>query len=200
MPLPTITLLAPTARPPAQLHYSCVTCSLGWVLLATRSDAPAANNSALPPLAVLYFGDAAAPLVAELQRCYPQSELVQDDAGLTGLAQAVLATLQDPAAAHRVPLVLAGTAFQQKVWQALCRIPAGSTLSYSELATQLGQAKAVRAVASANGANEISLLVPCHRLIGKSGALTGYRWGLARKQALLALEAPASQRLRTSGA
>ncbi|MFG5779575.1 methylated-DNA--[protein]-cysteine S-methyltransferase [Comamonas sp. J-3] len=200
MPLPTITLLAPTARPPAQLHYSCVTCSLGWVLLATRSDAPAANNSALPPLAVLYFGDAAAPLVAELQRCYPQSELVQDDAGLTGLAQAVLATLQDPAAAHRVPLVLAGTAFQQKVWQALCRIPAGSTLSYSELATQLGQAKAVRAVASANGANEISLLVPCHRLIGKSGALTGYRWGLARKQALLALEAQASQRLRTSGA
>lgn len=194
MPLPTITLLAPTARPPAQLHYSCVTCSLGWVLLATRSDAPAANNSALPPLAVLYFGDAAAPLVAELQRCYPQSELVQDDAGLTGLAQAVLATLQDPAAAHRVPLVLAGTAFQQKVWQALCRIPAGSTLSYSELATQLGQAKAVRAVASANGANEISLLVPCHRLIGKSGALTGYRWGLARKQALLALEAQASQR------
>ena len=200
MPLPTITLLAPTARPPAQLHYSCVTCSLGWVLLATRSDAPAANNSALPPLAVLYFGDAAAPLVAELQRCYPQSELVQDDAGLAGLAQAVLATLQDPAAAHRVPLVLAGTAFQQKVWQALCRIPAGSTLSYSELATQLGQAKAVRAVASANGANEISLLVPCHRLIGKSGALTGYRWGLARKQALLALEAQASQRLRTSGA
>lgn len=111
-----------------------------------------------------------------------------------------MATLQDPAAAHRVPLVLAGTAFQQKVWQALCRIPAGSTLSYSELATQLGQAKAVRAVASANGANEISLLVPCHRLIGKSGALTGYRWGLARKQALLALEAHASQRLRTSGA
>ena len=200
MPLPTITLLAPTARPPAQLHYSCVTCSLGWVLLATRSDAPAANTSALPPLAVLYFGDAAAPLVAELQRCYPQSELVQDDAGLAGLAQAVLATLQDPAAAHRVPLVLAGTAFQQKVWQALCRIPAGSTLSYSELAAQLGQAKAVRAVASANGANEISLLVPCHRLIGKSGALTGYRWGLARKQALLALEAQASQRLRTSGA
>ena len=194
MPLPTITLLAPTARPPAQLHYSCVTCSLGWVLLATRSDAPAANNSALPPLAVLYFGDAAAPLVAELQRCYPQSELVQDDAGLTGLAQAVLATLQDPAAAHRVPLVLAGTAFQQKVWQALCRIPAGSTLSYSELAAQLGQAKAARAVASANGANEISLLVPCHRLIGKHGALTGYRWGLARKQALLALEAQASQR------
>ena len=194
MPLPTITLLAPTARPPAQLHYSCVTCSLGWVLLATRSDAPAANTSALPPLAVLYFGDAAAPLVAELQRCYPQSELVQDDAGLAGLAQAVLATLQDPAAAHRVPLVLAGTAFQQKVWQALCRIPAGSTLSYSELAAQLGQAKAARAVASANGANEISLLVPCHRLIGKHGALTGYRWGLARKQALLALEAQASQR------
>ena len=200
MPLPSITLLPPSARPPAQLHYSCVPCSLGLVLLVTRSDAPAANTSALPPLAVLYFGDTAAPLVAELQRCYPQSELVQDDAGLAGLAQAVLATLQDPAAAHRVPLVLAGTAFQQKVWQALCRIPAGSTLSYSELATQLGQAKAVRAVASANGANEISLLVPCHRLIGKSGALTGYRWGLARKQALLALEAQASQRLRTSGA
>ena len=194
MPLPSITLLPPSARPPAQLHYSCVPCSLGLVLLVTRSDAPAANTSALPPLAGRYFGDTAAPLVAELQRCYPQSELVQDDAGLASLVQAVLATLQDPAAAHRVPLVLAGTAFQQKVWQALCRIPAGSTLSYSELAAQLGQAKAARAVASANGANEISLLVPCHRLIGKHGALTGYRWGLARKQALLALEAQASQR------
>ena len=188
MPLPTITLLAPTARPPAQLHYSCVTCSLGWVLLATRSDAPAANNSALPPLAVLYFGDAAAPLVAELQRCYPKSHIVRDDTGLAALAQAVQAAIADPCLAHTVPLVLGGTAFQQRVWQALCTIPTGETRSYTALTAQLGDPKAVRAVARANGANEISVFVPCHRVIGKHGALTGYRWGLARKQALLQLE------------
>ncbi len=188
-----ITLLPTPPRAPAQLHYSVVPCSLGLVLIATRSDAPTVPGQRLPPLAVLYFGDEAAPLVAELAQCYPKSTLVHDDAGLAALAQAVQAALQTPALAAQVPLVLGGTAFQQKVWQALCQIPPGQTRSYSELTALLGDPKAVRAVGRANGANEISLLVPCHRVIGKNGSLTGYRWGLERKHALLATEGFASQ-------
>ena len=195
MPPPSITLLPTPPRPPAQLHYRCVPCALGVVLIATRSDAPAATAGALPPLAALYLADEAAPLLAELQRCYPKSTLVHDDAGLAALAQAVQAAIADPQLAHRVPLALGGTAFQQRVWRALCDIPVGATRSYTALTEQLGDIKALRAVARANGANEISVFVPCHRVIGKHGALTGYRWGLERKRALLQLEghaAPAS--------
>lgn len=186
--MPPIALLPTPPRAPARLHYSVQPCTLGQVLIATRSDAPEAPGRALPPLAVLYFGDDAAALVTELARCYPRSTLVADEAALAALAQAVQAAIDQPARAAQVPLVLAGTAFQQRVWQALCAIPVGETRSYSELAATLGDPQAVRAVARANGANEISLFVPCHRLIGKHGALTGYRWGLARKQALLAAE------------
>ena len=186
--LPHITLLPVPARTPAQLHYSVIPCTLGQMLIATRSDATTAPGHTLPPLAVLYLGDDAATLAAELQSQYPRSQLLRDDARLAALGQAVCNALDDPHAAAQVPLVLAGTAFQQRVWQALCRIPAGETRSYSELTASLGDPKAVRAVARANGANEISLLVPCHRVIGKNGALTGYRWGLTRKQAMLSAE------------
>ena len=187
MPHRQITLLPTPPRAPLQLYYSCLPCTLGSVLIATRSDAPAAAN-AMPPLAVLYLGDDAAPLADELQRCYPKSQITRDDTGLSALAQAVLAAMADPQLAHAVPLVLGGTAFQQRVWRALCDIPVGKTCSYTDLTAQLGDPKAIRAVARANGANEISVFVPCHRVIGKHGALTGYRWGLARKQALLQLE------------
>ena len=188
MPQARITLLPTPPSAPAQLQYSCLPCGLGTVLIATRSDAPATATHPLPPLAVLYLGDQAAPLVAELQRCYPKSQITQADADLAALAQVVLAAMANPPLAQAVPLALGGTAFQQRVWQALCAIPVGETRSYTALTEQLGDPKAVRAVARANGANEISVFVPCHRVIGKHGALTGYRWGLARKQALLQLE------------
>lgn len=189
--LPSITVLPTHLRHPKILHYSVIRSELGQVLIATRSDAPATPASALAPLAVLYLGDDEAPLVAELQRCYPKSHIVRDDTGLAALAQAVQAAIADPCLAHTVPLVLGGTAFQQRVWQALCAIPVGETRSYTALTAQLGDPKAIRAVARANGANEISVFVPCHRVIGKHGALTGYRWGLARKQSLLQLEGAA---------
>ena len=183
-----IALLPTPAAPPATLHYSITPCALGLVLIATRSDAPSDPGAVLPALAVLYLGDAEAQLEAELAQTYRRSHLVRDEAGLSSLAQAVQRAIDDPQTAQQVPLVLAGTAFQQRVWQALCHIPVGETRSYSQLTAQLGDPKAVRAVARANGANEISVFVPCHRVIGKHGALTGYRWGLARKQALLQLE------------
>lgn len=87
-----------------------------------------------------------------------------------------------------LPLIFAGTAFQQKVWKALMEIPFGKTVSYLELSKQLGDEKAIRAVASANGANAISIIVPCHRVVGSNGALTGYAGGLKAKQQLLQLE------------
>ena len=87
-----------------------------------------------------------------------------------------------------IPLAAKGTPFQMQVWQALCDIPYGHSMSYQELADYIGNPKAVRAVGSANGKNPISVIVPCHRVIGKSGQLTGYAGGVARKKALLNLE------------
>lgn len=89
-----------------------------------------------------------------------------------------------------IPLTLAGSPFQQKVWQQLMLIPFGTTLSYLELSKKIGDAKAIRAVANANGANAISIIIPCHRVIGSNGNLTGYAGGLKAKQQLLQLEAP----------
>ena len=189
LPVSSITLLPTAPRPnqPAGLRYSTTTCQLGQALLAVRSDATTLHHG-LQPLAVLYLGDGDAELEAALATVYPRNARVRDDAGLAALATAVRTAIDTPALAPPIPLVLAGTAFQQRVWQALCAIPAGQTRSYSELTAELGDMKALRAVARANGANQIALLVPCHRVIGKHGALTGYRWGLARKQALLEQE------------
>ncbi len=92
-----------------------------------------------------------------------------------------------------LPLIFAGTEFQQRVWKALIEIPFGKTVSYLELSKQLGDEKAIRAVASANGANAISIIVPCHRVVGSNGELTGYAGGVKAKQQLLQLEGAAQQ-------
>jgi methylated-DNA-[protein]-cysteine S-methyltransferase len=101
----------------------------------------------------------------------------------------------DVAALDTVPVELNGTPFQKNVWQALRRIPAGTTISYAELARRIGEAAAVRAVGAANGANPVAVIVPCHRVIGSNGRLTGYGGGLDRKQWLLAHEGVVSQSL-----
>lgn len=88
----------------------------------------------------------------------------------------------------QIPLDPQGTDFQKKVWAELCRIPFGQTISYAELATRIGDPAAVRAVARANSQNPIAILIPCHRVIGSDGSLTGYAGGLDRKRALLELE------------
>ncbi len=128
-------------------------------------------------------------------------ELAQVQAARGGLAQQGMSPILEQTRAQlaeyfagqrrdfSVPLDLVGTQFQQRVWQALLAIPYGQTWSYAREATHIGQPTATRAVAAANGANKVSIIVPCHRVIGSNGRLTGYGGGLPRKQALLALEA-----------
>jgi AraC family transcriptional regulator of adaptative response/methylated-DNA-[protein]-cysteine methyltransferase len=108
--------------------------------------------------------------------------------------ESVLRFLQEPRQALDLPLDLRGTAFQQRVWQALRQIPPGQTRTYGEVAVSIGEPRAVRAVARSCATNPVSLAVPCHRVVGKDGSLTGYRWGVPRKQALLARERAAADK------
>jgi len=123
----------------------------------------------------------------ELAAEFPHAHLERDDEGLRDLA-VVLAAAVRGEFTEPLPLDLAGTAFQIRVWQALCEVPRGSTLTYSQVAERIGAPRAVRAVGSACGANPAALLVPCHRVIRRDGTLGGYRWGLEVKATLLGLE------------
>ncbi len=136
----------------------------------------------------LGFAEPEEALLADLRRRFPAAEIVEDDVALADHVGAVLAYLETPRAGLALPLDLQGTAFQKRVWDALRTIPAGETRTYSEVAAGLGKPDAVRAVATACARNPTSLVVPCHRVIGKDGGLHGYRWGLERKRALLAAE------------
>jgi AraC family transcriptional regulator of adaptative response/methylated-DNA-[protein]-cysteine methyltransferase len=117
--------------------------------------------------------------------------LVAGDAALHDTLEAVLTFIEEPKAALALPLDLRGTAFQLRVWEALRRIPPGETRSYGELARMIGAPAAVRAVARSCAVNPVSLAVPCHRVLGADGSLTGYRWGVPRKRAMLEREARA---------
>jgi len=119
-----------------------------------------------------------------LREEFPAAEIVQD-AALTETVRTVIEGLHEEGKAVTLPLDLRGTAFQLRVWKALTEIPAGETRSYSELATEMGMPNATRAVARACATNRVAVLVPCHRVIGAGGSLTGYRWGVDRKRELL---------------
>jgi AraC family transcriptional regulator of adaptative response/methylated-DNA-[protein]-cysteine methyltransferase len=136
----------------------------------------------------LGFAEPDEALLGDLRHRFPRAEIVTDDTGLATTLRAVIEFMQEPKQALELPLDLRGTAFQQRVWRALCQIPAGETRTYGELASMIGDAKAVRAVARSCARNPVSLAVPCHRIIGKDGDLTGYRWGLPRKRLLLERE------------
>jgi AraC family transcriptional regulator of adaptative response/methylated-DNA-[protein]-cysteine methyltransferase len=131
-------------------------------------------------------------LMGDLRRRFPHAQVVADDAALAGTVRAVLDFLAEPKQALDLPLDLRGTAFQQRVWRTLARIPPGETRTYAELAEMVGNARAVRAVARSCATNPVSLAVPCHRVVGSDGSLTGYRWGVPRKRALLAREKAAA--------
>lgn len=141
-------------------------------------------------LAALLLGDDLEALVADLRRRFPKAAVSRDDAGLEALARQAAAAVDRPGEgeAGGIPLDLRGTPFQRRVWQALQELPAGRTVSYAELAARLGSPTATRAVAGACGANPVAVLVPCHRVVRQDGGLSGYRWGLDRKRALLARE------------
>lgn len=134
------------------------------------------------------FGAPDANLLAQLNARFPKARVTQDDAALSATVHAVVAFMQEPRAALELPLDIRGTAFQLRVWAALRTIPVGETRSYADLAAMIGNPRAVRAVARTCAVNPLALALPCHRVIGRDGALTGYRWGLERKRALLAAE------------
>lgn len=140
------------------------------------------------------FAEPDEALLGDLRQRFPHAQLIADDAALASALQAVLRFLEEPKQALDLPLDLRGTAFQQRVWQTLCRIPVGETRSYGELARMVGDPNAVRAVARSCARNPVSLAVPCHRVVGSNGDLTGYRWGVARKRALLNKERAAANR------
>jgi AraC family transcriptional regulator of adaptative response/methylated-DNA-[protein]-cysteine methyltransferase len=125
---------------------------------------------------------------ASLKRLFPRATVVQDDGGLKELVEGALTAIEHPAAAPELPIDVAGTAFQEKVWRELRKIPLGETRSYAEIAAAIGAPKAVRAVGTANGDNHVAVLIPCHRVIRSDGTLGGYAGGLDRKRQLLDAE------------
>ena len=161
------------------IRYTVAATDLGRLLIATTDRGACAVR----------FGDSDAALLRELKADFAAAEIHRDDRGLEPLAAQVTQLLSGASAPLNIPLDIQGTAFQQMVWQELCRIPAGETRSYAEVASSIGRPKAVRAVANACASNPVALVVPCHRVVQKNGSLAGYRWGVKRKAALLKKEA-----------
>ena len=160
-----------------RIRFTTVPTALGHVLVAATDRG----------LCSVTLGDEAGTLEAALRREYPAATVERRDDELRGWAGAVVARTAGHEA-EQVPLDVGGTAFQRRVWDALQRIPRGSTRSYAEIARELGQPSAARAVARACATNQLALVVPCHRVVREDGGLGGYRWGVERKRELLALE------------
>jgi AraC family transcriptional regulator, regulatory protein of adaptative response / methylated-DNA-[protein]-cysteine methyltransferase len=137
----------------------------------------------------LQLGDDPDALVRDLQDRFPKARLIGGDTGFEQLVAKVVGSIEAPGLGLDLPLDVRGTAFQQRVWQALRAIPAGATVTYTEIAKRIGAPRAVRAVAQACAANALAVAIPCHRVVRTDGALSGYRWGVQRKRALLDREA-----------
>jgi AraC family transcriptional regulator of adaptative response/methylated-DNA-[protein]-cysteine methyltransferase len=137
----------------------------------------------------IFLGDDPEKLVQDLQDRFPRASLIGGDATFETLVAQVVGLVEAPQVGHDLPLDIRGTAFQERVWQALRDIPAGRTATYTEIAQRIGAPRAVRAVAQACGANPVAVAIPCHRVVRTDGNLSGYRWGVERKRQLLAREA-----------
>jgi AraC family transcriptional regulator of adaptative response/methylated-DNA-[protein]-cysteine methyltransferase len=160
------------------LCYTTVPTVVGRMLVAITKQG----------IAAVFFGETEAALVASLRSDYPNAVLRRDRKGLAKLIAHLLKCLNGRAAVGDLPLDVKATAFQRKVWQALQQIPRGQTRSYQQIAQVIGHPTAARAVARACAVNPIAVAIPCHRVVRGSGHMAGYRWGLDRKQRLLALE------------
>jgi AraC family transcriptional regulator of adaptative response/methylated-DNA-[protein]-cysteine methyltransferase len=160
------------------IRFAIRECSLGLILIAASEKGVCA----------ILFGDDPDELQRDLQDQFPRARLIGGDKSFEDLTAKVIAFVESPGEGLDLPLDIRGTAFQHRVWDALRRIPAGSTASYAEIARKIGKPKAVRAVARACATNRIAVAIPCHRVIGSDGSLTGYRGGIERKRALLARE------------
>ena len=160
------------------IHHTAVPTSLGLLLVAVTERGVCAVS----------LGDDESALVAALHEEYPDATLVRADDARDRLVDAVVAHVEGRARGEDLPLDVQATAFQWQVWRALQRIPEGATRSYQAIARELGRPSAARAVARACASNRVAVLIPCHRVVRGDGALGGYRWGVARKEALLARE------------
>ncbi|MFD1983941.1 bifunctional DNA-binding transcriptional regulator/O6-methylguanine-DNA methyltransferase Ada [Mesorhizobium newzealandense] len=149
-------------------------------------------------VASILLGDDPDTLVRDLQDRFPRAWLIGGDRDYEALVARVVGFVEAPALGLDLPLDVRGTAFQQRVWQALQDIPVGSTVSYAEIAQQIGAPKATRAIAAACAANALAVAIPCHRVIRNDGALSGYAWGAERKRALLDREAGSGRSAKTS--
>ncbi|HKW34685.1 MAG TPA: bifunctional DNA-binding transcriptional regulator/O6-methylguanine-DNA methyltransferase Ada [Candidatus Acidoferrum sp.] len=165
-----------------RLGYTIAKSALGRVLVAATERGVSA----------VYLGDKESKLVAELRDEYPGAEISAASDKFERWVKEVLLRIEGRPPHIELPLDLKATAFQRRVWKELQRIPRGRTRTYSQVALSLGQPKAVRAVARACATNPVSIVVPCHRVVRQNGALAGYRWGLSRKEQLLATERTAS--------
>jgi AraC family transcriptional regulator of adaptative response/methylated-DNA-[protein]-cysteine methyltransferase len=160
------------------IRFAIGHCSLGAILVAATEIG----------ICAIELGDDAERLLQDFQSRFPQAEIVGDDPEFERLAALAICLADDPKRTPDLPLDIRGTAFQRRVWEELQRIPAGTTITYAELARRIGQPAAVRAVAGACAANKIALAIPCHRVVRTGGALSGYRWGIVRKRTLILRE------------
>jgi len=162
-----------------QIRFAIRSCSLGGILVAASRKGVCA----------ILFGDDPDALARELQRRFPGAELIGADPEFERLAARAIGCVESPSDDLCLPLDIRGTAFQRQVWTALRGIAPGTTATYAEIARRAGFPGAARAVAGACAANHIAVAIPCHRVVRTGGALSGYRWGVERKQALLDKEA-----------
>jgi AraC family transcriptional regulator of adaptative response/methylated-DNA-[protein]-cysteine methyltransferase len=165
------------------IRFAVAACSLGALLVAVTGKG----------ICSILLGDDPDALVRDLQDRFPKAELIGAEAGFEDTVAQVVAFVEAPRIGLGLPLDVRGTAFQQRVWQALRSIPAGRTVGYAELAAQLGMPQGARAVAGACAANPVAVAIPCHRVVRNDGSISGYRWGVERKKTLLEREAGQSK-------
>lgn len=163
----------------AVIRFAVGECSLGAILVAQSQRG----------ICAILLDDDPDVLVRSLQDRFPRAQLIGGDAGFEQLVAEVVGFIEVPSLGLNLPLDVRGTAFQERVWQALRDVPPGITVNYTDIAERIGAPKAVRAVAQACGANHIAVAIPCHRVVRRDGNLSGYRWGVERKRELLRREA-----------
>ncbi len=162
----------------AVIRFAVGQCSLGAILVVQSQRG----------ICAILLDDDPDALVRDLQDQFPKAQLIGGDAEFEQLIAQVVGFIEAPSIGLNLPLDVRGTAFQERVWQALREIPPGTTVSYTQIAKRIGAPKAVRAVAQACGANHIAVAIPCHRVVRRDGDLAGYRWGVDRKRELLRRE------------
>jgi AraC family transcriptional regulator of adaptative response/methylated-DNA-[protein]-cysteine methyltransferase len=163
----------------AEVRFAVGQCSMGAILVAQSHRG----------ICAISLGDDPEVLVRDLQDRFRNARLVGDDPLFEKTVADVVGFIEAPAMGLNLPLDVQGTAFQERVWQALREIPSGTTASYAEIAQKIGAPRSVRAVAQACGANKLAVAIPCHRVVRRDGDISGYRWGVERKRALLEREA-----------